>query len=133
MKDHPSQRLIKYDIGENTGEFFRESYGTTSSIFKVKLSNERYRVIISFNDPFYILTSMSSYCLTNEPDCIGGHENNFYTVENSNLIPLFEGALNPLNRISYSELKKIHFFIYTVDECFDIITDKLPKIKIFRK
>lgn len=133
MKERPSQILIKYDIGENTGELFRESYGTTSSIFKVKLSNERYHVTITLDDPLYILTSVSSYCLTNELDCIGGHENNFYTVENSNLIPLFEAALNPLDRISYSELKKIHFFIYTIDECFDIITDKLPKIKIFRK
>ncbi|HEY9543274.1 hypothetical protein [Prevotella sp.] len=133
MKERPSQILIKYDIREDTGELFRESYGTTSSIFKVKLSNERYHITIALDDPFYILTSVSSYCLTNEPDCIGGHENNFYTVENSNLIHLFEAALNPLDRISYSELKKIHFFIYTIDECFDIITDKLPKIKIFRK
>ena len=133
MKERPSQILIKYDIREDTGELFRESYGTTSSIFKVKLSNERYHVTITLDDPLYILTSVSSYCLTNELDCIGGHENNFYTVENSNLIPLFEAALNPLDRISYSELKKIHFFIYTIDECFDIITDKLPKIKIFRK
>ena len=126
------QMINKYFSEKKTGELFIINYEYKENNFIVFLENDLYKVSVLFKEhPYHLLSSLQNLYLYNDFGVINTNETNFYIIENSELILYFETNNTESEKIYHTG--KIHFLIYTVDICLDIITDDIPIVFIASK
>ena len=107
-------------------EVYVESIKDDSDGLRILISSEGKTVRILFKNKISYKVSQESYLLKlwNEIE-IGKEKLVFYKIENSWLIDDFnENTLN-----IYSNLKLVHYAIYTYTDCIDIISIEPPVIE----
>jgi len=120
------------ELSENNNEFFIDGLVDNSNGLQVSLSDNK-KFSLKF---IWLHDELISYRNTNREYFIYGLgqefkqkniRQNFYKIENSEYIKFIKKWSYP-ETIRYTK-NLIHFAIYTVEDCLDIISTSEPKVK----